>query len=115
MASITVTIGDSTKGPFNLAALFATPAPAGVTVAPTTPTKPSSRPSFVSVQADPGNTTKNVYVGDSQLLGGTNQGRVLTEGQTRQIEGMTPLWALNGYFVNGDNGAVINIEVLGGT
>lgn len=111
MPSLTVTITDATKGPFSLAKLFAGGTIQGATLKPTTPGKVPQKPQYISIQADPANTTNFIMVGDSTILtDNSSQGKRLANSAVDIISGAcTP--ALSQRFVNGVNNTIINIEV----
>jgi hypothetical protein len=116
MASITVTINTPASGPFNVAQLFAGNQYGGaVTVVPATPLRPQSKPTYMSVQADPGNAALFAYVGDSNLTpkvaGAT--GTVLAAGASTVVQNVEQ--AIAQRWVNASAATVkIGIEVLGG-
>lgn len=114
MASITVTINDHTGGPFQLSELFAgNTYSSDVTIAPATPLQPQSKPSYIAIQADPANSMLLVYVGDKNVDPAVPQcGAKLAAGDSNVVQDCVQ--SLTQRYVNGDDGAVINIEVLGG-
>lgn len=116
MASITVTINTPASGPFNVARLFAGFTYSGaVTIVPAAPLQPQSKPQYMSVQADPGNTTNFVYVGDKNLTPAVtgDTGTVLAAGASNVVQNVVE--AIAQRWVNASAAtAKLNIEVLGG-
>jgi len=116
MANITVTINTPASGPFNLAQLFAGNTYSGaVTITPATPVKPPSKPNYLSVQADPANTTNFVVVGDAKITSaGAPAGKRLAAGVIDVMQGPSTM-PLAQRWVNGSAATVIvNIEAYGG-
>ncbi len=116
MASISVTINTAANGPFNVGLLFAGNTYGGaVTVAPVTPLQPQSKPIYMSVQGDPGNGAKLVYVGDKNIAPAHAGafGEVLAAGVSTKVQNVVEAIAQRWVSASAD-GTVVNIEVLGG-
>lgn len=114
MASITVTINDNTGGPYNLAQLFAGNTYLGkVTIAPVTPTRAQSQPNYISVQADPANSTNYLVLGDSKITA-TAGGKRLAAGNVDVMQGPGTVSLAERYIQASVNGVIANIEALGG-
>ena len=115
MANITVTFTAIASGPFNLAKLFAGGTQTGVTITPTTPTKPPSKPNLLTVQADPGNGTAFIVVGDSQITSaGAPAGKRLAAGVIDAMQGPSTMPLVQRWITASANGAIANIEAYGG-
>ncbi len=115
MANITVTFTAITSGPFNLATLFKGGTQTGVTITPTTPTKPPSNPNYLSVQGDPANSTAFIVVGDSQITSaGAPGGKRLAAGIVDVMQGPSTMPLAQRWITASANGAIANIEAYGG-
>lgn len=114
MASISVTINTPASGPFQLAELFAGNDYSGaVTIAPSAPLMPQSKPSYMAIQADEANSNLFVYVGDKNVDPAVPQcGAKIAAGDSNVIQNCVQ--SLTQRYINGDATAVANIEVLGG-
>lgn len=114
MPSISVTINTPASGPFALDKLFAGNTYLGaVTVAPVAPGTAQSKPGIMSIQADPGNSTNYVIVGDKNITS-TTGGKRLNAGTIDTLSG-PDCPRLVERFINGSAAGVIaNIEVWGG-
>lgn len=116
MASIRVTINTPASGPFQVSKLFAGNTYSGaVTIAPVVPLQPQSKPLYMSIQADPGNTTNFIYVGDSKMtpVNAGAWGEALAAGVSTKVQDVVE--AIAQRYVNASAAtAIVNIEVLGG-
>jgi hypothetical protein len=113
MASITVTITDVTKGPFQVSALFSGSQP-GASVLPAVPNAIPHRARAVTYQASSQNGGAIVYHGDNKIRNdGTTQGAELPAGasETVALNSWADQQLQNEYIWPSANGAMVNIEV----
>lgn len=117
MPSITVTINTISSGPFELSQIFAGNNYSGaLTIKPSTPPTPPSKPNYLSVQSDGSNAATNILVGDANLQPTVSGciGKKLSAGMTDVMQGPSTV-PLVGRYINADvNGGIANIEVYGG-
>lgn len=114
--NITVTITTLASGPFQISKLLAGNNYAGaVTIAPATPANAPKFPDYISIQADPANSTNFVVVGDKNILSAGNPaGKRLAAGVSDVRQGPAVKQQLSQLFVQGSaSGVIVNIEVYG--
>ena len=112
MASVTVTITDTTKGPFCVATLFKGGTIAGITLVPAAPATPPRIANELTVQADPSNGSAQVYWGDKNLTPASAETGIVLPAYGAASKKNIPLV---GEFVNASgNGAALTIAADGG-
>lgn len=115
---VTFTITDSTKGPFNLAAVIATAialgSTTGLTVAPTAPAKPPRIANEIKVQPDPANTGIAYLGTDANLLPTAGGSTGIQLAATSATQTLTNISLAGVYFAGSANGTKISFLIQGG-